>query len=82
MTHEDMKPEQKDPVCLTLKPEEKEIILSMARNDLSATKTSKELHRHRNTVIYWIEKMKKDTGLDCRKFYDLVKLLEMVGDVE
>jgi hypothetical protein len=29
-------------------------------------------------VIYWIEKMKKDTGLDCRKFYDLVKLLEMV----
>jgi sugar diacid utilization regulator len=63
-----------------MKPEEKEIILSMARNDLSSTKTSKELHRHRNTVIYWIEKMKKDTGLDCRKFYDLVKLVGMVED--
>jgi hypothetical protein len=36
-------------------------------------------------VSYWIEKMKKDTGLDCRKFYDLVKLLEMVekdGDTQ
>ena len=57
----------------------------MARNDLSTTNVSKELHRHRNTVIYWIEKMKKKTGLDCRKFYDLVKLLEMVekdGDTQ
>ena len=61
-----------------MKPEEIEIIKAMAKFDLSTTNASRELHRHRNTVIYWIEKMKKDTGLDCRKFYDLVKLLEMV----
>lgn len=61
-----------------MKPEEKEIILAMARNDLSASKAARELHRHRNTVIYWIEQMRRDTGLDCRRFYDLVKLLEEV----
>lgn len=68
-----------------MKPEEIEIIKAMAKFDLSTTNASRELHRHRNTVIYWIEKMKKDTGLDCRKFYDLVKLLEMVerdGDTQ
>lgn len=65
-----------------MKPEEKEVILVMAKCDLSTTNASRELHRHRNTVIYWIEGIKKRTGLDCRKFYDLVKLVEMVGDVE
>lgn len=63
-----------------MKPEEKEVILAMARNDLNSTAAAKELHRNRNTVIYWIEGIKKRTGLDCRKFYDLVNLLEMVGD--
>ena len=73
-----MKPNEKSQATCVMKPEAKEIILSMAKNDLNVTTTAKELHRHRGTVIYWIEKMKKDTGLDCRKFYDLVKLLEMV----
>ena len=77
-----MKPEEKSQATYAMKPEEIEIIKAMAECDLSTTNASRELHRHRNTVIYWIEKMKKDTGLDCRKFYDLVKLLEMVGDVE
>lgn len=61
-----------------MKPEEKEIVLAMARNDLNTTKAAKDLHRHRNTVVYWIELIRRDTGLDCRRFYDLVKLLEMV----
>lgn len=87
MTHEDMKledmkPEEKESVCLMLKPEEKEIILTMAKNDLNATTTAKELHRHRGTVMYWIEKLKKETGLDCRKFYDLVKLVGMVEEIK
>ena len=73
-----MKPEEMNQATRVMKPEEIEIIKAMAKCDLSTTNASRELHRHRNTVIYWIEKMKKDTGLDCRKFYDLVKLLEMV----
>lgn len=62
------------------KPEEIEIIKAMAENDLNVTTTAKELNRHRGTVVYWIEKIKKSTGLNCQKFYDLVKLLEMVSD--
>lgn len=80
-----MKPEDMNQATCVMKPEEIEIIKAMAKCDLSTTNASRELHRHRNTVIYWIEKMKKDTGLDCRKFYDLVKLLEMVekdGDTQ
>ena len=73
-----MKPEQKESVNLTLTPEQKEIILSMARNDLSAAKAAKELYMHRNTVSYRVKKIKKETGLDCRKFYDMVKLVGMV----
>lgn len=73
-----MKPNEKSHATCLMKPEEIEIIKAMAKCDLSTTNASRELHRHRNTVIYWIDKMKKDTGLDCRKFYDLVKLLEMV----
>lgn len=67
---------------VAIKPDEREIILSMARNDLNVTTTAKELNRHRNSVVYWIEKIKKGTGLDCRKFYDMVKLLEMVENEE
>lgn len=75
-----MKPDEKSQDTYAMKPEEIEIIKAMAKCDLSTTNASRELHRHRNTVIYWIEKMKKDTGLDCRKFYDLVKLLGMVEE--
>jgi sugar diacid utilization regulator len=63
-----------------MKPEEIEIIKAMAECDLNVTTTAKELNRHRGTVMYWIEKLKKETGLDCRKFYDLVKLVGMVED--
>ena len=34
------------------------------------------LHQH-NSVIYRLGKIKTETGLDARKFWDLVKLLEM-----
>lgn len=32
---------------------------------------------YRNSVIYRLGKIKTETGLDARKFWDLVKLLEM-----
>ena len=27
---------------------------------------------------YYIDKIKQETGLDCRKFYDLIELLKMI----
>lgn len=36
--------------------------------DLSLTKASKKLYVHRNTLMYRIEKIKKETGFDIRNF--------------
>lgn len=38
------------------------------RCDLSLTKASKNLYIHRNTLMYRIEKIKKETGFDIRNF--------------
>lgn len=62
---------------------EKEIVLAFAKNNMSKTKTATELYRHRNTVIYHLEKIQKSFGLDPQNFYDLIKLVEIAkGGVE
>ena len=48
-----------------------------AKNDMNCAKTAKEMDIHHNSVIYRLGKIKTETGLDVRKFWDLVKLLEM-----
>lgn len=48
-----------------------------AKNDMNCVKTAKEMDIHHNSVIYRLGKIKTETGLDARKFWDLVKLLEM-----
>ena len=37
-------------------------------NDLNVSETSRKLFVHRNTLVYRLEKIKKVTGLDLRKF--------------
>lgn len=46
---------------------------------MNCVKTAKEvvMDIHHNSVIYRLGKIKAETGLDARKFWDLVKLLEM-----
>ena len=55
-------------------------IKTFAECDMSEGKTANILHFHRNTVIYHLDKVKKQTGLDARRFYDLVKLIKMIGE--
>lgn len=55
-----------------------EIILALADHDLNITKVARAGYMHRNTVLYHIGKIRKSTGLDPTKFYDLNKLLQMV----
>src|SRR5699024_7195686 len=43
-------------------------------NDLNITKTAKYLYIHRNTLLYRLEKCKKETGLNPKKYSDAVKL--------
>ena len=54
-----------------------QIILALADYNMNETETARALFVHRNTVVYHIGKVKKLTGLDCTKFYDLVELVKM-----
>lgn len=52
-----------------------EIIKTYAACDMSKSLTAKQLFINVNTVQYHFDKIKKETGLDPRKFNNLVELL-------
>ena len=39
-------------------------------NNLNIAETSRQLHMHRNTLIYRLDQVEKRTGLDLRRFED------------
>ena len=45
-------------------------IYKFFENSLNVSETSRQLYIHRNTLVYRIEKLQKETGLDIRKFDD------------
>lgn len=49
-------------------------------NNLNISETARQLYVHRNTLVYRLEKLEKDTGLDIRKFDDALtfKIATMV----
>ncbi|MDO7908494.1 helix-turn-helix domain-containing protein [Paenibacillus sp. JX-17] len=51
--------------------------------DCNVSETAKRLYVHRNTLIYRLDKIKQETGLDVRRFEDavLVKLLMLLYKV-
>lgn len=50
------------------------------QNNLNIAETARQLHMHRNTLIYRLEQVQKRTGLDLRKFEDAMtfKIATMV----
>ena len=59
----------------------KEVILAYADSNMNAYETARRLYRSSNSVLYQLQKVKEETGLDPRNFHELVKLVEMVkGD--
>lgn len=48
---------------------------SLFENDLNVSLTARKLYMHRNTLIYRLNKLKRLTGLDVRKFSDAVDFL-------
>lgn len=51
------------------------------RNSLNISETSRKMYIHRNTLIYRLDKIQKDTGLDLRAFGDayafrLIRLID------
>lgn len=59
---------------------QKEMIRSMARNRLALSATAREMNYARNSLEYHLARVKAVTGLDPREFYDMVKLIEIVGE--
>ena len=53
-----------------LNPEMMETIRAFFRNDLNLSTTARELFIHRNTLIYRLDKIRKETGFDLRRFQD------------
>lgn len=59
--------------------QQKEIIIALCEYNMNSSAVARKMHYHRNNLIYHIEKIKKQTGLDPLKFNDLVRLRAMVG---
>lgn len=61
--------------------EDAHIVVAMANHNMNATDVARAIFVHRNTVLYHLDKVKRQTGLDPRRFYDLVKLVKMAQEV-
>ena len=55
-----------------------ETVRAFFRNDLNLSTTARQLFIHRNTLLYRMEKIRKATGLDLRKFEDAVAFRMMI----
>lgn len=64
----------------TLDEEMSTTINKFFQNNLNIAETARQLHMHRNTLIYRIEQIEKRTGLDIRRFEDAMtfKIATMV----
>ena len=56
-----------------------QVLRAFARNDMRVHATAVSTGLHPNTITYNLDRVQKSTGLDPRKFYDLVKLLVQLG---
>lgn len=59
---------------------DKKVILTLADCNMNITQTSEKLYMHRNSVVYHIKRIKKQTGLNPLNFYDLCKLVSMAKE--
>lgn len=57
------------------------IIMAFVEHNMRITETARALYYHRNTVIYHMDKVKHDTGLDPRIFPELLELIPMAREV-
>lgn len=55
---------------------QKEIIISFAKNDMNISRTAKDLYYSNASIHYHFAQIKQRTGLDPRRFYDLLKLIQ------
>lgn len=61
--------------------EDAHIVITMANHNMNVTDVARAIFTHRNTVLYHLNKVKQQTELDPRRFYDLVELVKMAQEV-
>lgn len=59
---------------------DKECIRAFADAGMNASEAGRRMYVHKNTILYHFDRVKKETGLDPRKFNDLVELLDIMGN--
>ena len=59
-----------------MKDIDKEIIKGLADNDLNITHTAKAIYMSRRNLFRHIERIEEQTGLNPRKFWDLIELMK------
>lgn len=64
----------KNKIPTNLDPELSSLINCFLQNNLNIAETARQLHMHRNTLIYRIEKIESQTNLDIRHFEDAMTL--------
>ena len=60
---------------------DKRIIRLMAQHSLNMSAVADVMHYHTNTVRYHVDIIRRDTGKDASQFYDLISLLQNLGDI-
>lgn len=65
----------------TMNKEDAHIVVAMANHNMNVTDVAHAIFAHRNTVLYHLDKVKRQTGLNPRRFYDLVELVKMAQEV-
>lgn len=53
-----------------LQPETAHTFNCFFDNNMNIAQTARQLHMHRNTLIYRLEQVQRETGLDVRQFHD------------
>lgn len=61
-------------------PEIMDTARAFLQNDMNLTTAAKQLYIHRNTLIYRLEKIRKETGFDLRRFRDAAAF-QMVSQI-
>ena len=51
------------------------VLRAFADHNMDTSKTARALYMHRNTVVYHLDKIQKQTHVDPRSFYGLSYLL-------
>ena len=57
---------------------EKRIVLNFARCNMSITKTALKMNYARKSIAYHLRQVKKKTGRDPKKFFELAQLVLMI----